>query len=78
MEAVRLITLATDGEDGTTGAAGAAVTGQTWEEARRKGLEPQAYLAQNDSYTFFRQLDRLIITGPTGTNVNDLVLLAAE
>lgn len=78
LENVRLITLATDGEDGTTGAAGAAVTGQTWEEARRKGLEPQAYLAQNDSYTFFRQLDRLIITGPTGTNVNDLVLLAAD
>lgn len=74
----------TDGEDGATDAAGAIVTGDTVRLARGRQLEPVAYLADNDSHSFFRQLDAgmadsaeasLIVTGPTGTNVNDLLIL---
>lgn len=70
-----LISLATDGEDGPTDAAGAVVTSETWQRAQALGLDPQAYLARNDSYSFFAALDDLLQPGPTGTNVNDLFLL---
>jgi len=72
---VMLVTLATDGEDGPTDAAGAVVTGEMHRQAHRQGLDPQAFLQRNDSYTFFSQLDDLLKPGPTGTNVNDLVFL---
>ena len=74
-EGVMLISLATDGEDGPTDAAGAVATGETLSRARAAGLDPQAALANNDSYPFFEALGDLIKTGPTGTNVNDLVLM---
>ncbi|MBN1266937.1 MAG: DUF4147 domain-containing protein [Anaerolineales bacterium] len=74
---VMLITLASDGEDGTGDAAGAVVTGDTLAEAASLGLDPQAYLQDNDSYHFFDSLGDLLKTGPTGTNVNDLVFLFA-
>lgn len=71
-----IATYATDGDDGPTDAAGAIVTGQTVSQARSTGLEPAEYLANNDSYTFFKQLENhLIITGQTGTNVNDLLFI---
>lgn len=72
-----LLTLGTDGEDGPTDAAGALITGETISRAREKGLDPQAALQANDSFTFFSALDALVVTGPTGTNVNDLVFLFA-
>jgi len=72
---IMLVTLATDGEDGPTDAAGAVVTGQTASEARKLGLNPSEYLANNDSYHFFEQLGALLKPGPTGTNVNDLTFL---
>ena len=64
--------LATDGVDGPTDAAGAVVTGETVDRALRLGMDPERHLQDNDSYTFFAALEDLIITGPTGTNVNDL------
>lgn len=67
-----LITQATDGEDGPTDAAGAYVTGETLEKAMRLGLEPEAFLVNNDAYRFFEKVGGLIVTGPSGTNVNDL------
>jgi hydroxypyruvate reductase len=70
-----LVALATDGTDGPNDAAGAIVTGETIARARRQGLDPADYLARNDSYHFFQQLGDLIITGPTQTNVNDLLFL---
>jgi glycerate 2-kinase len=70
-----LLTLATDGGDGPTDAAGAVVSGETMERARRAGLSPDRYLANNDTYTFFQALGDLLITGPTQTNVNDLAFL---
>jgi len=72
---VVLVALATDGTDGPTDAAGALVTGETVARARRLGLAPGKYLARNDSYRFFQRLGDLIITGPTQTNVNDLLFL---
>ncbi len=72
---VLLVTLATDGKDGPTDAAGAVVTGESWRRAQALGLHPVEYLKRNDSYSFFAALDDLITTGPSGTNVNDLVLL---
>ncbi|MCX7681612.1 MAG: DUF4147 domain-containing protein [Anaerolineae bacterium] len=71
---VLLVALATDGSDGPTDAAGALVTGETVSRARALGLDPLAALEANDSYSFFDQLGALIRTGPTGTNVNDLLL----
>jgi hydroxypyruvate reductase len=73
-----LVTFATDGEDGRSPAAGAIVTSTTLQDARDKGIDPAEYLARNDSYSFFSSLNTSIITGSTGTNVNDLVLLFLE
>ncbi len=66
-------TFATDGVDGPTDAAGAIVTGDTLARARALGLDPQKHLDDNDAYPFFAALGDLIITGATGTNVNDLM-----
>jgi glycerate 2-kinase len=75
---VYLISLATDGDDGMTGAAGAVVTGETLSRARSLGLDALDFLRRNDSHTFFARLGDLLVPGPTGTNVNDLVLLLAH
>ena len=77
VENVLLISLATDGEDGPTDAAGAVVTGETRQRAERLGLDAADYLSRNDAYVFFEQLGDLLRTGPSGTNVNDLVFLIA-
>ena len=74
---VLVLTCGTDGTDGPTDAAGALADGGTMSRAAGRGLDPLAYLANNDSYHFFETLGDLIITGPTGTNVNDLTLLFA-
>lgn len=72
---VLVMALATDGTDGPTDAAGAIVTGETIARAREEGLDARAALEANDSYHFFDALDALIRTGPTGTNVNDLLFV---
>lgn len=72
---VLLAALATDGRDGPTDAAGAVVTGDTLSRACALGLDAAACLARNDSFSFFEALGDHLVTGPTGTNVNDLVLL---
>jgi len=73
-----LITFATDGEDGQSPAAGAIVTGATLQEAHDLRIDPANFLTRNDSYTFFATLNAAIITGSTGTNVNDLVLMLLD
>ena len=64
--------IGTDGIDGPTDAAGAIVDGTTTARAAALGLDPQQFLDNNDSYHFFRALDDLLRTGPTGTNVGDV------
>ncbi len=75
LEEVMIIPLATDGTDGPTDAAGAIADGFTLRRAHEAGLSATHYLADNDSYHFFRQLGDLLISGPTNTNVNDLTLI---
>lgn len=70
--------MGTDGIDGVTNAAGAIADGSTVEKATKKALLPQTYLSSNDSHTFFTQLGDLILTGPTGTNVGDLIIAVVE
>lgn len=66
---------ATDGTDGPTDAAGAWCDSTTLTTALNAGLAPQEYLNNNDAYNFFKDIDGLILTGPTGTNVCDIYLL---
>lgn len=61
----------TDGIDGSEDNAGALFAPGDWSRAQSQGLDPAAYLAGNDAYSFFAGLDGLIVTGPTRTNVND-------
>ena len=59
----------TDGTDGPTGAAGGFASCSTLDEAAKLGLDPQAYLDNNDSYNFLEKCGHLLVTGPTLTNV---------
>jgi len=77
LEDVMLISLATDGDDGPTDAAGAVATGESAQRAEEAGVDVAGYLSRNDAYVFFETLGDLICTGPSGTNVNDLVFLIA-
>jgi hydroxypyruvate reductase len=61
----------TDGIDGSEDNAGAMLTPTTWPRALALNIDAAAMLANNDGDGFFEQLDDLIITGPTRTNVND-------
>ena len=65
----------TDGTDGPTDAAGALVDGKTLTRARAQDLEARTFLDRNDSYSFFKTLNDLVVTGPTGTNVMDLQII---
>ncbi len=62
----------TDGNDGSTDAAGGIVDGQTTQRIREAGLDPEEALADNDSYAALEVGGALLVTGPTGTNVNDV------
>jgi hydroxypyruvate reductase len=74
---VLVVALATDGNDGPTDAAGAAADGSTLSRAAELGLDPHEFLAQNNAYEFFDRLGDLLMTGPTNTNVNDLLFVFA-
>jgi hydroxypyruvate reductase len=72
-------TLATDGIDGASDAAGGVVDDTTAARAQALGLAPAAaFLAENDSRSYLGPLGDLVVTGPTGTNVVDLVVLLAS
>ena len=75
---ITFLSAGTDGTDGPTDAAGAIVTGQMFSDAVQRGLDPQDYLTRNDSYSFFKAINGLVITGPTGTNVMDIQLILLE
>lgn len=73
-DGIVILSAGTDGNDGPTDAAGAVVDGNTVPRSQAKALDPASFLANNDSYNFFQALGDLVITGPTNTNVNDLML----
>jgi glycerate-2-kinase len=75
---VALLSGGTDGNDGPTDAAGGLVDGETAKRARRAGLDPGAHLARHDAYPLLQTTGDLLVTGPTGTNVMDVVIGVAQ
>ncbi|MEO6062989.1 MAG: MOFRL family protein, partial [Thermoflexales bacterium] len=69
-----LASFGTDGTDGPTDAAGAWADASSLPRAAALGLDARSALTRNDSYPFFAALGDLILTGPTGTNVADVVV----
>jgi len=74
LDDVVLLSAGSDGTDGPTDAAGAFVDGTTVARARARGLDIDDSLRRHDSYTLLHALGDLHCTGPTGTNVMDLVV----
>jgi glycerate 2-kinase len=72
---VWVVGIGTDGTDGPTDAAGAIVGGNTMARAQRLSVDLKGALQRHNTYSALKRLHQLIITGPTGTNVNDLYLL---
>jgi hydroxypyruvate reductase len=72
---VILIAGGTDGRDGPTDAAGAVVDGATWQRITRSGIDPAVALAGHASHHALAAAGCLFQTGPTGTNVADLILV---
>ena len=75
LQDVVILSAGSDGNDGPTDAAGAIADGTTVSRAGDQGLDPYAYLSNNDSYNFFEPLGDLVMTGPTNTNVMDIRVL---
>lgn len=73
-----MVSVDTDGIDGNTNAAGAVVDSETFERAKKKGINHEEFLEDNDSNSFFRRLDDVVITGETGSNVADIGILLAR
>ena len=73
MQDVCVFALGSDGTDGPTDAAGGMVTGDFYQRATAERI--RAHLENNDAYPLLREMDALIMTGPTGTNVNDLYMV---
>ncbi len=72
---VAVLSAGTDGIDGSSPAAGAVADGETLSRAHALGLDPEAFFARSDSYTFFDRLGDAVVTGPTGHNLRDLRVL---
>ncbi|KAG8186554.1 hypothetical protein JTE90_020857 [Oedothorax gibbosus] len=73
-----LLSAGTDGIDGPTPAAGAIAAALVVDFAKKEGLDPEMFLKNNDSYSFFSQVNEgrwLIQTGHTGTNVMDIIVI---
>ncbi|OUN87025.1 MULTISPECIES: glycerate kinase [Eubacteriales] len=69
-----VFSVGSDGTDGPTDAAGGYVDGTTDQELRDRGWDVFRTLSQNDAYHALKAVDGLIVTGPTGTNVNDVAV----
>ena len=80
MKNAAVFSVGSDGTDGPTDAAGGYCDGDSFEELKAQGISIDAVLQDNDAYHALQKIGGLIITGPTGTNVNDaaVALLRAE
>lgn len=74
LEGAAVFSVGSDGTDGPTDAAGGYVDGNTLQALRAKGMDVFAVLQNNDAYHALQAVNGLIITGPTGTNVNDVAV----
>ncbi len=72
LENVVVFSVGSDGTDGPTDAAGGIVDGLTVRKLHNLGIDIHNVLERNDAYSSLKQVDGLIFTGPTGTNVNDI------
>lgn len=75
MKNTLVFSLGSDGTDGPTDAAGGWVDGTSLDRLKAQGLQPDVVLQNNDAYHALKAIGGLIVTGPTGTNVNDLSVL---
>ncbi len=75
LENILMMSASTDGNDGTTNASGAFADGRTLMDGKELGLDARRMLRVNDSNSYFKEINDLIITGPTGTNVMDIYIL---
>lgn len=71
VEGISAVAADTDGIDGSEDNAGAFADGGTATRLRHAGIDPLVALANNDAYSAFSAIGDLLVTGPTGTNVND-------
>lgn len=78
MKNVAVFSIGSDGTDGPTDAAGGYADGCTKEILSQNGLDIYSILADNDSYNALNLADGLIVTGPTGTNVNDVAVILIQ
>lgn len=69
-----VFSVGSDGTDGPTDAAGGYVDGESLAALEARGLDVSAVLRENDSYHALKTIGGLIVTGPTGTNVNDVAV----
>ena len=74
----QLLSCGTDGSDGPTNDAGGLLSDQSFRKAKESGLDPQLYLQAADTGTFLENSGTLVTTGPTGTNVMDIVLFLKQ
>ena len=74
MKNAAIISVGSDGSDGPTDAAGGYVDGESFDALKAAGLDLSTVLKDNDSYHALKAIGGLIITGPTGTNVNDVCI----
>lgn len=72
------LSVGSDGTDGPTDAAGGFADGNTYNIMKASGISPEEELSNNNSYYALASADSLIITGPTGTNVNDLTIILTD
>ncbi len=73
-----IFSVGSDGTDGPTDAAGGYVDGQTVGLLKKQGIDIQSEIDNNNSYYALEACGGLIVTGPTGTNVNDLTVLLLD
>ncbi len=74
-EGITIVSLATDGTDGPTDSAGGIADGGTVGRGRKQGLAAEAHLRGHNAYPYLAATNDLLITGPTQTNVNDLIFV---
>lgn len=75
---VSIAALATDGSDGPTDSAGGLIDGETVARGGAVGLDAGLALRRHDAYPYLRATGDLLLTGPTQTNVNDLIFVWVE
>ena len=75
LDNVCIFSIGSDGTDGPTDAAGGYADGRTAKILREMGISIHAVLEQNDAYHALQKTGGLLITGPTGTNVNDVAVV---